>query len=120
MRFAPPRSLLCCWLLPCAAAVGGEGDAGGGPEPTLVPESATHFEDVIRPVLVEHCGDCHSDEAAEGGVEVHGNFLVAATADDLNADRELWKSVAEQLRNRTMPPADSYFQPTEEQRRDAA
>ena len=35
------------------------------------------------------------------------NFLKAATAKDMEADRGLWRSVAAQLRNRTMPPVAS-------------
>ncbi|MEM9702950.1 MAG: c-type cytochrome domain-containing protein, partial [Planctomycetota bacterium] len=73
----------------------------------LKPEAADHFETQVRPRLVEFCGDCHDPEDEDN----HVNFLLANRADGLNDDRELWKSVAEQLRNRTMPPADSPFQP---------
>ena len=104
-----PLRVLSAWAVATAAASGGEGDA-----PT--PESAAHFEDAVLPVLTETCGDCHAADDPDN----HVGFLTAATADDLNADRGLWKNVAEQLRNRTMPPADSYFQPTEDQRREVA
>lgn len=78
---------------------------------TAVPESATHFQDVLRPVLVKFCGDCHDPADKKNPVR----FLSAQQADDLNADRGLWHSVAEQLRNRTMPPPDE-AQPSEAER----
>ena len=77
----------------------------------LTPESATHFEDAVRPVLEAHCGDCHHPEDPDN----HVRFLDAAVADDLSDARGLWANVAEQLRNRTMPPADA-AQPSEADR----
>ena len=110
MRFRPALAALLC-AAP-VAAVAGPAEPGGA----LAPESATHYEDAVRPALVEYCGDCHTPDDPEN----HVDFLAAATAGGLNDDRGLWKSVAEQLRNRTMPPADSLFQPTEEERRELA
>lgn len=75
------------------------------------PESATHFEDVIRPKLVTYCAACHEDNDSEGAVL----FLDAESESDLSNARGSWASVAEQLRNRTMPPADE-DQPSEEDR----
>ena len=76
------------------------GAAGAG---ELEPVSETHFEDSVRPALETYCGDCHHpDDDAN-----HVRFLGAATADDVAHDRGLWANVAEQLHNRTMPPADS-------------
>ena len=101
MRPLPFRPAVLCGfavVVATAAAVGGEGEESVAP--ALTPESATHFEDAIRPVLAETCGDCHAADDPDN----HVGFLTAATADDLNADRGLWKNVAEQLRNRTMPP----------------
>lgn len=77
----------------------------------VVPESATHFEDAVRPVLVQFCGDCHTQADDEHNFA----FLQADSVDDLESARGLWQSVAEQLRNRTMPPPDKP-QPAEEDR----
>ena len=77
----------------------------------LVPESAMHFEDAVLPVLETACADCHHPEDPDN----HVRFLDAAVADDLSHARGLWANVAEQLRNRTMPPADAE-QPTEADR----
>jgi hypothetical protein len=77
----------------------------------LAPESATHFEDSIRPVLMEFCADCHDPAEKKASVP----FLQAHTLDDVADQRGLWSSVAEQLQNRTMPPADQE-QPSEDDR----
>ena len=60
---------------------------------------ADEFSDEIRPILAEGCQACH----APGG-ENRIRFLEAETAADLAKDRSLWRSIAMQLRNRTMPP----------------
>ena len=62
--------------------------------------AADEFSTEIRPVLVEHCQACH-DPAGENPVR----FLEAKTGADLAGQRDLWRNVAMQLRNRTMPPA---------------
>ena len=77
----------------------------------LKPESATYFAESLRPVLVESCGDCHDPDDSENVVP----FLKATDANAVAKHRGLWKNVAEQLRNRTMPPADAP-QPREEDR----
>ncbi|MCA9056553.1 MAG: DUF1587 domain-containing protein, partial [Planctomycetaceae bacterium] len=81
------------------------------PASAVEPESSRHFEETIRPALVRLCGDCHSPDDKSNAVR----FLRAESADDLDDARGLWHSVAEQLRNRTMPPPDE-TQPTEEER----
>ena len=75
------------------------------------PESMSFFEDDIRPMLVEYCGDCHSPDDDEDPV----GFLKSMTMDEIQLRREVWSSAAEQLHNRTMPPADA-DQPTETER----
>ena len=113
MRFLPPpapaRCLIAAALLPGAARAE-PGDDAPAPEP------AAHYADAVRPLLVEYCGDCHDP----GDDANHLDFLAAATDAGINDDRGLWKSVVEQLRNRTMPPADSPFQPSEQERRELA
>lgn len=77
----------------------------------LKPESATYFEDSLRPKLMTYCAACHEDNDSEGAIL----FLNARTSADMAKSRSQWASVAEQLRNRTMPPADE-DQPSEEDR----
>ena len=86
------------------------GAAADDAEP-LAPESADHYQTQIYPLLMETCGDCHHPEDDENPVR----FLHAATRQEMTSERAIWHSVAEQLRNRTMPPADS-TQPSDEDR----
>jgi mono/diheme cytochrome c family protein len=61
------------------------------------------FTKSIRPVLAQNCAPCHTSTTGKGPA----NFLKAQTAKDVDADRGLWRNVAAQLRNRTMPPVAS-------------
>jgi len=69
------------------------------------------FTQTVRPVLEQNCGACHSAKSRV-------NFLKAATAADIQAQRGLWRNVATQIRNRTMPPAPAKI--TEAERLDVA
>src|SRR5207248_7167558 len=66
-------------------------------------DAAREFTQSIRPVLAENCGACHTPGKANNRVD----FLKAETARDIETRRGLWRSVAAQLRNRTMPPVAS-------------
>lgn len=76
------------------------------------PVWAQQFSHDIRPLLVENCAACHNP--ANPDPRGPANFLKAEEAKDIQEDRGLWRSVAAQLRNRTMPPGDSKL--TEEDR----
>jgi len=65
--------------------------------------AADEFTRSIRPPLVENCSACHNPNNPRN----HLNFLKAASSSDVDQERSLWRNVASQLRNRTMPPADS-------------
>ena len=71
---------------------------------------ADEFPSTIRPVLVRNCQECHDPEG-----DNRIKFLTAQEHGDVSSERSLWRSVAMQLRNRTMPPATSP-QPSEEER----
>src|SRR5262245_13145001 len=73
-------------------------------------DPSQEFSQSVRPVLLQNCGACHNPENPKNRVD----FLKAATAQDLEASRGLWRNVAAQLRNRTMPPVASKL--TEEDR----
>ena len=76
-------------------------------------ETAQNYDyaEDIRPLLMETCGDCHDPSDEDDAV----GFLRAETVAEISPLRELWESAAEQLRNRTMPPADA-DQPSEKDR----
>ncbi len=62
-------------------------------------DPAHEFDSAVRPVLVQNCSACH--------MRGHAPFGTAKTLADVDANRGLWRNVATQLRNRTMPPRDS-------------
>jgi cytochrome c553 len=73
--------------------------------PAAAPQQAApdEFAQSIRPILAQNCAGCHNPASPKLRV----NFLKAATAKDVESNRGLWRDVATQLRNRTMPPIDS-------------
>ncbi len=73
---------------------------------------AEYFKHEVLPVLDETCVDCHEAGNSKGDVP----FMYAETAEAVAKMRSVWRSVAAQLRNRTMPPPEKKSQPTEEQR----
>ncbi len=62
--------------------------------------SSVEFTTGIRPVLEANCKACHDPANPKN----RHNFLKAAEATDIETRRGLWRDVATQLRNRTMPP----------------
>jgi hypothetical protein len=75
----------------------------GGSLAVVQAEPAEEFSIKIRPTLLQHCGTCHNPESEKAPVP----FLKATTVDGMQKSRGLWRNVATQLRNRTMPPRDS-------------
>src|SRR6185369_15632666 len=61
------------------------------------------FASNIRPALMENCQQCHNPPKAKGPAP----FLKASTLQEMQANRGLWRNVAAQLRNRSMPPVAS-------------
>jgi len=57
----------------------------------------------IKPALAANCMACHNPANAKNRFD----FLRAQEAADIETKRGLWRSVAAQLRNRTMPPGES-------------
>ena len=76
---------------------------------SVAPLLASDYQTSIRPVLAEYCGTCHS-----AGADNRIRFLEASSADSVAAEPGLWRNVAMQLRNRTMPPSGP--QPSERDR----
>lgn len=79
-------------------------------------QAADYFGETVLPALDKYCFDCHDPEDSEGGLL----FLTAEKPADLEKRRAEWRSVAEQLRNRTMPPAKQKTQPSENERLEIA
>lgn len=71
--------------------------------PALRAADADRFETYVKPVLAQNCTACHNPANPKNRID----FLKASTAKDIEQSRGLWRNVATQLRNRTMPPTAS-------------
>jgi cytochrome c553 len=67
------------------------------------PDAAKEFTESVRPVLAANCGTCHNPANPKNKID----FLKAQTVNDIENKRGMWRSVAIQMRNRTMPPVAS-------------
>lgn len=70
---------------------------------SLLSRGAEDFGKDIKPVLDTNCRACHNPANTRNRID----FLKAEKAADLETNRLMWRDVATQLRNRTMPPAAS-------------
>ena len=59
-----------------------------------------NFEKEIRPILEEHCFDCHDNVSAKGDIDLES----ALTQTPLVRNRLLWENVAERVKMGDMPP----------------
>lgn len=60
------------------------------------------FEDTILPILKESCLKCHGGEKVKG----HVDFSEILTAEDADANFELWETVVEVIEAGEMPPEE--------------
>lgn len=61
------------------------------------------FKSTIRPILQANCSTCHNPANPRNRI----NFLKSEEPTDVETRRGLWRDVATQLRNRTMPPGEA-------------
>ena len=66
------------------------------------------FRERVQPLLASYCADCHTGDAAEGGL----SFDKFKNARQVLVGRNTWLGVLAKLRVKAMPPEDSE-QPTE-------
>ena len=59
-----------------------------------------NYEKEIRPMLEEHCFDCHDNASAKGDIDLES----ALTQTPLVRNRLLWENVAERVKMGDMPP----------------
>src|SRR5580765_1183095 len=70
---------------------------------TATAAAKDEFAEAIRPLLAQNCAACHNPNNPRNRI----NFLKANTIQDIESNRGLWRNVAAQLRNRTMPPVET-------------
>ena len=61
------------------------------------------FSTKIRPILTANCANCHNPANPRNRID----FLKTDAVTDVDTRRALWRDVATQLRNRTMPPGEA-------------
>jgi len=69
----------------------------------MVCAESTPFSEDLRPLLVEHCMECHSADGAEGGIA----FDQYVDSAKIQSDFELWEKVVRLVKDRQMPPSDA-------------
>ena len=75
-------------------------------------QAETSFDSDIRPLLEQYCFECHRGEDASGDVDL----FALKSGEDLLDSFEIWESVAELVRDGSMPPEDEP-QPSTRQRK---
>ncbi len=91
---APSFLFFCVCLLLLPRTVAAQGSA--------IPASQADLAEKIRPILVTHCYDCHSQAAKKPG----GNFRLDQLSSDLaeRTTREQWEKVLKRIQAGEMPP----------------
>jgi mono/diheme cytochrome c family protein len=92
--------------------------AGGAPPVTPSPAPAQAadaeqkaYDEAMRPLLAQFCGNCHGPKKPPGGVDVEKYHTVA----EIRKDAAAWRRILAQLRDRSMPPS-GMPQPSDTQR----
>jgi hypothetical protein len=82
----------------------------GGRSAGAAPPTAA---DRLRPMLAQHCFECHGVDTHEGGV----NFDELLSHEPLVRDRDVWRRVIQLLQLEVMPPEYASSIPTDAERR---
>jgi len=69
----------------------------------LAAAASWNYAQHIQPILERHCHECHSEESSSGDL----NLLSLAKKKPWVVNRSDWKNISQQVRMRTMPPADA-------------
>ena len=77
--------------------------AGAVTSPVRADDSVEFFKNKIRPMLVEHCDQCHSAEAPEAELAV----TALDGSMDESGEAEVWKKIRKVVDSRAMPPKDA-------------
>ena len=72
-------------------------------EPTLDSRIAKEWNEVIQPILKEHCGECHMQSSNEGGV----NLDDYQDLDKIRQHASTWEQIRGVIRADAMPPPEN-------------
>ena len=88
MRAPPDQPLIAQWVTPSAiglslailllAVARVEAETINNPLPTFNPEQIKFFESQIRPLLSEHCWECHGTDQQKGGLLLSQRMSILA------------------------------------------
>jgi hypothetical protein len=104
-----PAGLMACVVWLCWLGVSRPALAG---EPSDFSKLADEFTREIRPILNQHCMECHATDVQEGTLDLEQY----AKLEDVRRATRTWQKVAEMLDNGEMPPKKAP-QPSPERRR---
>jgi len=74
-------------------------------EPSLDDRISMEWTEVIRPLLKEHCGECHMQSSNEGGV----NLDDYQDLDKIRQHASTWEQIRGVIRADAMPPPESWL-----------
>src|SRR5690606_8629682 len=63
-------------------------------------EAAEHFEKTIKPILKNHCYDCHDADVRKGDLDL----TVFKNLEEVKAAPEIWQNVYQRVHAFEMPP----------------
>ena len=63
-------------------------------------EAGEHFAEEIKPILKNHCYDCHDAEVRKGDLDL----TVFETLEEVKGSPEIWQNVYERVHAFEMPP----------------
>ena len=110
----PPVPPFPLWIPATAIllAFGADAAANSALAPTRAvgADAVARFDKEVRPILDEHCAECHADGEKEGSVDFD------AVAAELAGKTDLWLAVLKNVRVGLMPPAKRDRMPAEAQR----
>lgn len=109
IKSPPPTSLFA--ILTALSFVSASLDASAF-EPAEA-DLAARFEKQVRPIVTEHCRECHSKDLAEAEIDL----TEFKSFSDIQRNLIVWQKVAEMLDSNQMPPKDAQ-QPTEAERKE--
>ena len=73
------------------------------PSPVAADDLENEFLDLVEPVIMESCMECHDDAEAKGGISFD-LFERIPTGEDLFREQKKWRRVADMLETAQMPP----------------
>lgn len=92
--------LLCAQEVTAVGGAAGSSQSAGATADRAI---TAEWTEVVRPVLLKHCGECHMNGGNEGGV----GFDDYDSLDKIRAHESTWEQIRGVIRAEAMPPPES-------------